>query len=207
MSWNDVITRMPIVPIVRGITPVEAVAIAEALFAGGLLCVEVPLNSPEPLASIAAMRAAMDGRMLIGAGTVLTVEQVAAVSEAGCQFVVSPNTNPEVIAATKAAGMVSLPGFFTPSEAFAALSAGADALKLFPAEVGGSAFVKAILAVLPKGTRMMPVGGVTVQSMPQWRAAGATGFGIGGSIYKPGDSAEVVRHRATAFTRAWNELA
>ncbi len=203
MTWDDVIARMPIVPIVRGVTPKDAVAIAEALFDAGLLCVEVPLNSPEPLKSIAAMRAALDGRMLIGAGTVLTEVAVAEVADAGGQFVVSPNTDASVIAATKRAGMASLPGFFTPTEAFAALAAGADALKLFPAEAAGPATLKAIMAILPKGTRVMPVGGVSVDSMPDWRAAGAAGFGIGGSIYRPGDGADAVCERARAFAEVW----
>jgi 2-dehydro-3-deoxyphosphogalactonate aldolase len=203
MTWDEVVRRMPLIPIVRGITPEDAVAIAEALFAGGLLCVEVPLNSPDPLQSIAAMRAALDGRMLIGAGTVLTEAAVAQVAAAGGQFVVSPNTDTGVIAATKRAGMASLPGFFTPSEAFAALGAGADALKLFPAEAAGPATLKAILAVLPKGAPVMPVGGVSVDSMAEWRAAGAAGFGIGGSIYRPGDGADSVRERARAFAEGW----
>ena len=194
MTWDEVVGRMPLVPIVRGITPPDAVTIAEALFAGGLLCVEVPLNSPDALASIAAMREAMD---------VLTEKAVAEVADAGGQFVVSPNTETAVIAATKRAGMSSLPGFFTPSEAFAALAAGADALKLFPAEAGGPATLKAIMAVLPKGTRVMPVGGVSVDSMTEWRTAGAAGFGIRGSIYKPGDRADIVRERAAAFAEGW----
>ena len=203
MTWDEVVHHMPIVPIVRGVTPKDAVAIAEALFAGGLLCVEVPLNSPDPFNSIAAMRAALEGRMLIGAGTVLSEAAVAKVAAAGGQFVVSPNTDTAVIAATKRAGMASLPGFFTPSEAFAALAAGADALKLFPAEAAGPATVKAILAVLPKGTAVMPVGGVSVDSMATWRAAGAAGFGIGGSIYKPGDRPDIVLARAKAFAEGW----
>jgi 2-dehydro-3-deoxyphosphogalactonate aldolase len=206
MTWDDVIGRMPIVPIVRGITPRDAVAIAEALFASGLLCVEVPLNSPEPLESIAAMRAALDGRMLIGAGTVLTERAVAEVAEAGGQFIVSPNTDAGVIAATKRAGLASLPGFFTPSEAFAALGGGADALKLFPAEAAGPATLRAIMAVLPSGTRVMPVGGVSLDSMSAWRAAGAAGFGIGGSIYRPGDGADAVCDRARAFAESWWSL-
>ena len=203
MTWDDVIARMPIVPIVRGITPNDAVAIAEALFDAGLLCVEVPLNSPDPLQSIAAMRAALGGRMLIGAGTVLTQDAVAEVAQAGGQFIVSPNTDAGVIAATKRAGMASLPGVFTPTEAFAALAAGSDALKLFPAEAAGPATLKAIMAVLPVGTRVMPVGGVSVESMADWRAAGAAGFGIGGSIYRPGDGADAVCERARAFAEGW----
>jgi 2-dehydro-3-deoxyphosphogalactonate aldolase len=206
MTWTDVVTRMPIVPIVRGITPKDAVTIAEALFAGGLLCVEVPLNSPDPLASIAAMRAALDGRMWIGAGTVLTEDAVAAVAKAGGQFVVSPNTDVGVVAATKRAGMASLPGFFTPTEAFAALAAGADALKLFPADAADPRTLKAIMAVLPQGARVLPVGGVSVESMAAWRVAGAAGFGIGGSIYRPGDGADAVRGRARAFAQGWRSL-
>jgi len=206
MTWDEVVHRMPLVPIVRGITPKDAVAIAEALFAGGMLCVEVPLNSPDALRSIAAMRAALDGRMLIGAGTVLTESSVADVANAGCEFVVSPNSNTAVIDATKQAGMASLPGFFTPTEAFAALGAGADALKLFPAEAAGPATLKAMMAVLPKGTRVMPVGGVSVDSMVEWRAAGAAGLGIGGSVYRPGDGADVVREKAVAFVAGWRSV-
>jgi 2-dehydro-3-deoxyphosphogalactonate aldolase len=203
MTWDDVVSRMPLVPILRGITPRDAVDVAEALFAGGLLCVEVTVNSPDPLESIAAMRAALDGRMLIGAGTVLTEGAVADVANAGGQFIVSPNTDVAVITATKRAGMASLPGFFTPTEAFAALAAGADALKLFPAGAAGPATLKAILAVLPLGTRVMPVGGVSATSMAGWRAAGAAGFGIGGAIYRRGDGADAVRERARMFAEVW----
>ncbi len=206
MTWDDMLARMPLIPILRGITPMDAVAVAEALFAAGLLCAEIPLNSPEALGSVSALRRALDGRMLIGAGTVMTEAHVAAVAEAGGQFIVSPNCDQRVITATKRAAMNSLPGFFTPGEAFAALAAGADGLKLFPAEAANPGALKAMTAVLPKTTAILPVGGVTVASMAVWRAAGASGFGIGGSIYKPGDSAGTVGARAASFVAEWRAL-
>ena len=134
MTWQEVMAGLPLVAVLRGVMPAEAVQVAAALYDGGLTCVEVTLNSPEPLASIAAIRAQFDGRMLVGAGTVLTAQAVAEAAAAGAQLIVSPDANPRVIEATKAAGLTSLPGFFTPSEAFAGLASGADALKLFPAE-------------------------------------------------------------------------
>ena len=194
---------LPLIAILRGLKPDEAVEIGEAIVAAGFRCLEVPLNSPEPLDSIRRLRKALDGRALVGAGTVLSVAAARAVAEAGGQLIISPNTNVEVIAETKTLGLLSLPGFFTPSEAFAALDAGADALKLFPAEIAGPKGLKAVRAVLPAEARIYPVGGVDPDSMAAWRSAGASGFGIGSAVFKPRQSAEQVGRQAAAFVAAW----
>ncbi|WP_404415839.1 2-dehydro-3-deoxy-6-phosphogalactonate aldolase [Brevundimonas vesicularis] len=196
---------LPLIAILRGLKPDEAVEIGEAIVAAGFRCLEVPLNSPEPLESIRRLRGALDGRALVGAGTVLSVAAAREVADADGQLIISPNTNVEVIAETKTLGLLSLPGFFTPSEAFAALGAGADALKLFPAEVASPKGLKAVRAVLPAATRIYPVGGVDPDSMAAWRSAGASGFGIGSAVFKPGQSAEQVGHQAAAFVRAWRD--
>lgn len=198
---------LPLIAILRGLKPDEAVAVGEAVVAAGFRCLEVPLNSPEPLESIRRLRAALDGRALVGAGTVLTVAAAREVAQAGGQLIISPNTDTDVIRETKTLGLLSLPGFFTPSEAFAALQAGADALKLFPAEIAGPRGLKAVRAVLPVATRVYPVGGVDPDSMGQWLAAGASGFGIGSAVFKPGQSPEEVGRNAAAFVSAWNEAA
>ncbi|WOB80064.1 2-dehydro-3-deoxy-6-phosphogalactonate aldolase [Brevundimonas nasdae] len=195
---------LPLIAILRGLKPDEAVEIGEAIVAAGFRCLEVPLNSPEPLDSIRRLRQALDGRALVGAGTVLSVAAARAVAEAGGQLVISPNTNVEVIAETKTLGLLSLPGFFTPSEAFAALDSGADALKLFPAEIAGPKGLKAVRAVLPAETRIYPVGGVDPDSMSAWRSAGASGFGIGSAVFKPGQSAEQVGRQAATFVAHWS---
>lgn len=197
---------LPLIAILRGLKPDEAVEIGEAIVAAGFRCLEVPLNSPEPLDSIRRLRQALDGRALVGAGTVLSVAAARAVAEAGGQLVISPNTNVEVIAETKTLGLLSLPGFFTPSEAFAALDSGADALKLFPAEIAGPKGLKAVRAVLPAETRIYPVGGVDPDSMSAWRSAGASGFGIGSAVFKPGQSAEQVARQAAGFVVRWCDL-
>nr|WP_316629411.1 2-dehydro-3-deoxy-6-phosphogalactonate aldolase [uncultured Brevundimonas sp.] len=194
---------LPLIAILRGLTPDEALEVGEAIVAAGFTCLEVPLNSPQPLESIRRLRAALDGRALVGAGTVLTPEAARQVAEAGGQLVISPNTNAEVIRQTKALGLLSLPGFFTASEAFVALDAGADALKLFPAEVAGPKGLKAVRAILPAGTRVYAVGGVDPDSMDGWRAAGASGFGIGSAVFKPGQTAEQIGRNAQAFVSAW----
>jgi 2-dehydro-3-deoxyphosphogalactonate aldolase len=198
--------EMPLVAILRGLEPDEAVAIGEAICAAGFACLEVPLNSPNPLESIALLRNALGDRALVGAGTVLSVEAVEAVAKAGGQMIVSPNTDPSVIRATKAGGMLSLPGFCTPTEAFLALGAGADALKLFPAEMVGIAGMKAMMAVLPKATRLYAVGGIGLDNMAEWRAAGAAGFGIGSSLFKPGQDAQSTHRKAVAFAEAARAL-
>ncbi len=192
----------PLVAIIRGVTPDEAVGIGEALVAAGIRIIEVPLNSPDPFASIAALAKHLGDAVTVGAGTVLHAVEVARVADAGGALVVSPNTDPEVIAATAAAGLVSAPGYFTPSEAFAALAAGAHVLKLFPAEAATPAVLKAQRAVLPKAVPVLPVGGITPESMAAWTAAGADGFGLGGGLYAPGRDAADVGARARAYVAA-----
>lgn len=192
----------PLIAILRGVRPDEVEAIGEALVEGGIQIIEVPLNSPDPLDSIRRLSARMDGRALVGAGTVLQVEQVEEVRAAGGQLIVSPSTKPRVIAATVAAGMVSCPGYFTPSEAFAALDAGAHAVKLFPAECASPAVVRAQRAVLPTDTRLIVVGGVGPNTMAPWIAAGADGFGLGSGIYKPGQDAAATLTRARTYAAA-----
>lgn len=197
------LNRLPLVAILRGLTPDEAVDVGEALLAAGFTTLEVPLNSPEPLVSVRRLRDALDGRAVVGAGTVLSIEAAKQVADAGGQIIISPNSNPEVIRATRDAGLVSMPGFFTPTEAFAALDAGADVLKLFPAEIAGPVGLKAVKAVLPKTVPVYAVGGADPASAPTWRDAGADGFGIGSAIYKAGRSAAEVGERAKAFVDAW----
>ncbi|OYY72804.1 2-dehydro-3-deoxy-6-phosphogalactonate aldolase [Sphingomonas sp. 28-63-12] len=203
MTADDVLaaamTRCPLVAILRGVRPDEIVAIADVLVAAGFAMIEVPLNSPDPLVSIAEIAHRYPAPMLIGAGTVLTVAQVAAVQQAGGRLIVSPNVDTPVIAASVAAGMVSLPGYFTPSEAFAALGAGATGLKLFPAEATSPAVLRAQRAVLPKLTPIFVVGGIGPQSMAPWTVAGAQGFGLGSALYQPGMSPADVAARANAF--------
>jgi 2-dehydro-3-deoxyphosphogalactonate aldolase len=202
-TWNDVLRNLPLVAILRGLTPEESVEVGEALVAAGFKCLEVPLNSPSPLESIARLRRALGERAIVGAGTVLSPAAVQEVVSAGGQIVISPNTNPAVIAATKAAGLISFPAFFTPSEAFTAIEAGADALKLFPADTAGPATLKAMKAVLPATTPVFPVGGVQPDNVAAWRVAGASGFGLGSALYKPGQSAAQVSAAAEAFVAAW----
>lgn len=192
----------PLIAILRGVEPEEAEAIGEALLAAGIRIIEVPLNSPRPLESIARLARRFGGQAMIGAGTVLRAADVTAVSEAGGQIIVSPGFNAEVITATVQAGLVSAPGFFTPSEAFAALAAGAHLLKLFPAEAAPPAVVKAQRAVIPASAPLVVVGGITPEKMAAYRAAGADGFGLGGALYRPGQGAEAVEAQARAFVAA-----
>lgn len=193
---------LPLIAILRGLEPDEAVAVGEAIVAAGFVCLEVPLNSPRPLESIRRLRDALDGRALVGAGTVLSIDAAKAVADAGGQLIISPNTNIAVIGVAKTLGLLSIPGFFTPSEALTALDAGADALKLFPAEVAGTPGLKAVRAVLPTEARVYAVGGVDPSSVATWRAAGASGFGIGSAIFKPGTTVESVGANAAAFVDA-----
>jgi 2-dehydro-3-deoxyphosphogalactonate aldolase len=195
-----------IIAILRGIRPDEAAPITMALIAAGITRIEVPLNSPQPLDSITRMRAVAGDRAVIGAGTVLSVADVADLVAIGAQMVVSPDCNPDVIAATKAAGLLSYPGVFTPTECFAALRAGADGLKIFPASQLGAAGLAAIAAVLPRGTRTYAVGGVGPQDFASWRAAGITGFGLGTALYRPGMSASDVAERACAVVAAYDAV-
>ncbi|MFC4668521.1 2-dehydro-3-deoxy-6-phosphogalactonate aldolase [Seohaeicola nanhaiensis] len=194
----------PIIAILRGVTPDEVEPIADALVSAGIDRIEVPLNSPDPFASIAKLAGRFGDSALIGAGTVLEPHQVTQVQVAGGRLVVSPDMNPEVIRATKAAGMRSYPGVMTPSEAFAALRAGADGLKLFPGSLIGPAGLAAMRAVLPPGTEVLAVGGAAPGNFKEWIAAGADGFGIGTAIYRPGDSAATVARKAAEIVTAFD---
>ena len=191
--------QCPLVAIVRGVTPDEAEAIGGAVHDAGIRIIEVPLNSPAPIESIRRLAAKFGETMLVGAGTVLEAEQVAEVAGAGGRLIVAPNTNLEVIEATVAAGMVSCPGYFTPSDAFDALDAGATALKLFPAEGASPAMLKAQRAVIPKDVPILVVGGVKPEAMRSWRDAGADGFGLGGGLYQAGQSAAETAAKARAY--------
>jgi 2-dehydro-3-deoxyphosphogalactonate aldolase len=202
-EFDAAFARCPLIAILRGVTPGEVVAVGEALFDAGFRLIEVPLNSPEPLESVARLAKAFANRAVIGAGTVLRAAEVTAVRTAGGSLIVSPNTNVEVIAATTKAGLVSLPGCATASEAFAALDAGATALKLFPAEGASPAVLKAMRAVLPRGVRLLPVGGITPGNMAPWREAGAAGFGIGSALYSPGVGLDEIARRARTFVEAF----
>jgi 2-dehydro-3-deoxyphosphogalactonate aldolase len=201
-EFREALAAFPVVAILRGVRPQEVVAVAEALVSAGVRIIEVPLNSPEPMRSIAALAEAFAGRAIIGAGTVLTVDDVARVTEAGGRLIVSPNTNVDVVAATKRAGLVSAPGFLTPSEAFAAIAAGADVLKIFPGEAVTPAIVRALSAVVPATVPMLLVGGVAADTIDRWAGSPIAGFGIGSSLYKPGDDPATVGAKAEAFAAA-----
>jgi 2-dehydro-3-deoxyphosphogalactonate aldolase len=196
----------PLVAILRGVRPDECEVIAEALIEAGIRIIEVPLNSPSPLESIGRLAKRFGEDALIGAGTVLSREDVAQVANAGGSLVVSPNCNADVITATRNADMVSAPGIFTPTEAFAALAAGAHILKLFPAEIAGPRAVAALRAVLPKEVPLLAVGGVKPEDVAAYRAAGADGFGLGSALYRPGQSGQEVFKQAREFVAALNAL-
>jgi 2-dehydro-3-deoxyphosphogalactonate aldolase len=199
MPW---LARCPLVAILRGVKPDEVAAIGAALERQGVVIVEVPLNSPRPMESIARLAQEFGERLLIGAGTVMTTAQVGEIAAAGGRLIVTPHADAAIVRAAKQHGLLSVPGFFTPSEAFAMLAAGADALKLFPSEAASPAVLRALRAVLPAGTAVLPVGGIDASNMAAWRAAGAAGFGIGSAIYKPGDSPETVGAKAHALVAA-----
>jgi 2-dehydro-3-deoxyphosphogalactonate aldolase len=199
--------ELPLVAILRGLRPAEALGIGEALISAGFRILEVPLNSPNPFDSIGRLAEAFGDQALIGAGTVTEAEAVRRLQEAGGRLVVMPHTDPAVIAAAKSSELACMPGVATPSEAFAALRAGSDALKLFPAESLGPAALKAWLAVLPKGTPVLPVGGITPKNMTPWLDAGAAGFGLGSALYRPGTDPGEVAAAAARFVSAWRDAA
>ena len=201
-KFKTAMGELPLVAILRGLKPEEAADIGDVLVEAGFRLIEVPLNSPQPLDSIAILRRRFP-QALVGAGTVLSAADVRDVASAGGELVVAPNFDRDVVAETLRLGMTSLPGILTPTEAFAALGAGAHGLKLFPAELASPAVVKALLAVLPKGTPLIPVGGIGADNLAAWRAAGAAGFGLGSSLYKPGDDAATVRLKAAAIVSAF----
>jgi 2-dehydro-3-deoxyphosphogalactonate aldolase len=191
--------RCPIVAILRGVRPEEVEAICSTLEQGGIAIVEVPLNSPNALKSIEILSGVFGERMLVGAGTLTDASQVADVAAAGGRLIVTPHADTSIVRAAKAQGLFATPGFFNPTEAFALLHAGADAIKLFPSEVLGIPMMKALHAVLPKTAGIIPVGGISADNIPQWMAAGAVGVGIGSSIYKPGDGVEIVQQKTSAL--------
>ncbi|WP_404373162.1 2-dehydro-3-deoxy-6-phosphogalactonate aldolase [Sphingomonas sp. MMS24-J45] len=201
-DFDQAFACCPLVAILRGVRPDEVEGIADALIDAGFTLIEVPMNSPEPLESVARLARRCDGRAIVGAGTVLRPDDVAAVQAAGGTMIISPNANLDVIRASAAAGLVSLPGIATPSEAFAALGAGASALKLFPAEAASPSVLKAMRAVLPRDARVLPVGGISPDTMQPWLKAGAAGFGLGSALYAAGYTVEQVGTNARAFVAA-----
>lgn len=202
LTIRDWLERGRLVAILRGVTPDAVVAIGDALEAAGIAIIEVPLNSPQPMLSIARLASRFGGRLLIGAGTVMNPAQVDEIVAAGGRLIVTPHADGDVVRAAKARGMLACPGIATPTEAFAMLAAGADALKLFPAEAASPAVLRSMRAVLPNGTDVLPVGGIDAGNMAPWLAAGAAGFGLGSAIYRPGDDAMAVRRKADALVSA-----
>lgn len=203
---ESALQQLPLVAILRGIKPDEVEAVADALYAEGFRVIEVPLNSPQALDSIGRLARRMPEDALIGAGTVLSADAVRDVQIAGGRVIVMPHADVAVIRVAKARGLACIPGAATPTEAFAALQAGADAVKLFPAELITPPVVKAMRAVLPRELRLLPVGGVTPETMAVYRQAGAAGFGLGSALYAPGMAAAEVGQRARAFVQAWCAL-
>lgn len=206
-AFQSALRSTGLIAILRGVRPTEVEAIGAALYESGFRIIEVPLNSPEPLASINALRRSLPADCLIGAGTVLQVAQVQQVKDAGGELIVMPHSDGAVIRAARAAGLASAPGVATVTEAFAALDAGASALKMFPAEQLGPTVVKAWRAVISRDVALAPVGGITPAGMAVFHQAGASGFGLGSALYTPGLAADEVRQRAQAFTSAWQALA
>ena len=204
LDFATAFARCPLVAILRGVRPDEVEPIGDALVAAGFTLIEVPMNSPDPLDSIGRLARRLEGQALVGAGTVLTPDQVRAVQQVGGRLIISPNSDLSVIAQSAQAGLVSMPGYFTPTEAFAAVQAGASALKLFPAEAATPAVLKAQRAVLPKDLPILVVGGINPDNMAPWVAAGANGFGLGSALYNPGATAAQVSEAAQAFLNGWN---
>jgi len=203
MNLEQAIETCGIIAILRGVTPAEVVDVATALHKAGIRIVEVPLNSPDPFTSIEKLSLAFKTEMIIGAGTVLSTQDVNLLKHHGGQISVSPDCNPEVINLAVKMGMIPLPGVFTPTEAFAAIKAGANHLKLFPAEAASPATIKAWKAVLPKHVKLFAVGGVTPENMGDWLSAGATGFGIGSALYKPGMKMAQIADATNNLVQAW----
>lgn len=199
MSFVEWLNQCPVIAILRGIRPEEVEEVFDALFEAGIRIAEIPLNSPEPFLSIQAVAQRYGDRMLLGAGTVTQAIQVQQVIENGGRLIVTPHAEPSIVHSAKSAGLIAVPGFATATEAFSMLDAGADALKLFPADHGGIALFKALRAVLPVETRIIPVGGVDASSISSWKDAGVAGFGIGSALYRAGDSAKVVAERAQSL--------
>lgn len=202
MELTPWLRRCPLIAILRGVRPEEVEAIASALEGEGVAIVEVPLNSPQPMESIALLARGFGERLLIGAGTVMTAAQVAEIGAAGGRLIVTPHADAAIVRAAKQHGLLAVPGCFTPTEALAMLAAGADALKLFPAEAASPAVLRALRAVLPTETMVLPVGGIDPSNMAGWRAAGAAGFGVGSAIYRPGDGAATVAAKARGLVSA-----
>lgn len=205
--FSAALRQLPLVAILRGIKPSEAQGVGRVLYEKGFRLIEVPLNSPDPFDSIAAIRRSLPDDALVGAGTVLSVDNVTALRECGGEVVVMPHSDGGVIRAAKDAGLLCVPGVVTPTEAFSALAAGADALKLFPAELVSPQILKAIRVVLPAKTRLLPVGGIAPNSMKPFVDAGAAGFGLGSALYSPGMNIDEVARRASDFVSAWREIA
>ena len=203
-AWLE---RCPLVAILRGVKPEEIEAIGEAIVDEGIAIIEVPLNSPRPIDSIARLVAIYGDRVLVGAGTVMQASQVREVVDVGGKLIVMPHTDGTIVREANRHGLLAIPGFFTVTEAFTNLEAGADALKLFPAEVAGPAALAAMRAVLPRETIVMPMGGIDAHALAKWQQAGARGFGIGSAIYRPGDSAATVREKARTLVEATARLA
>ena len=202
MELRHWLTQCPLIAILRGVTPDEVAAVGEALAGERIAIVEVPLNSPQPVDSIGRLARAFGDRLLIGAGTVMTTAQVGEIAAAGGKLIVTPHADATIVRAAKQQGLLTVPGCFTPTEAFAMLAAGADALKLFPAEAASPAVLRALRAVLPSGTALLPVGGIDAANIAGWREAGASGFGIGSAIYRAGDSPAVVAAKARGLVSA-----
>jgi len=198
--------QMPIIAILRGVKPAEAEDIAEALVAAGIGIIEVPLNSPDPLRSIESLARRFGASVLIGAGTVLQPADVGSVQDAGGRLVVMPHADRAIVERAKSAGLACVPGFATPTEAFAMIAAGGDALKLFPAEGSSPAVLKSLRAVLPRELPLIPVGGIDARGLAPWWRAGAAGFGVGSAIYRPGDGTQEVRERAGTLVAAMRAL-
>ena len=203
MTFDEALDHCGVIAILRGVTPVDAVAVGEALFDAGLRVVEVPLNSPDPFTSIQNLAKAFKGRMVVGAGTVLSVQDVNLLKAHDGDICISPDANPDVIAKARAIGLEPVPGVFTPTEAFSAIRAGAKHLKLFPAEAASPTTIKAWKAVLPKEIKIHAVGGITPSNMKDWVSAGVTGFGVGSNLYKPGKSISDIAKDARTFAEAY----